>query len=148
MRHCPAVAAGATLSYDYAILYGQGSDHLNSVCELKSNAAALLAWWPSIQQAGCSSAPLAARDPKAATLGLTLAPNPANTHADLYLDTPLRARTLLRVCDLAGRVHTQAELPAGTQAHTLDLHELPAGLYLVELSSAAGRAVQRIVVQR
>jgi Secretion system C-terminal sorting domain len=139
--------AGATLSYDYAVLYGRGTDHLNSVCELKSNAAALLAWWPTLQQAACSSAPLSARDPQAPTLGLSIAPNPANTRADLRLDTPLRARTQLRVCDLAGRVHTQAELPAGTQAHTLDLQELPAGLYLVQLSSAAGSAVQRIAVQ-
>jgi Secretion system C-terminal sorting domain len=138
----------STISFDYAVLYGQGTDHLNSVCELKANAAALLTWWPALQQAACSSAPLSARDPQAATLGLTIAPNPASTRADLRLDTPLRARTQLRVSDLAGRVHTQAELPAGTQAHTLDLQDLPAGLYLVQLSSSEGSAVQRIAVQR
>jgi hypothetical protein len=65
-----------------------------------------------------------------------------DTHAQLCLDAPLR------VCDLAERVHLRESLGAGTQVHELDVQALPAGMYLVQLQSAAGNAVRRIAVQR
>ncbi len=74
-------------------------------------------------------------------LTLTVWPNPATSLLHIRSGMPL-AR--LRLLDLSGRaVHAQE---AHGTTHTIPLHTLPAGLYLLEAEDATGRkAVQRVV---
>jgi hypothetical protein len=74
-------------------------------------------------------------------LTLTVWPNPATSLLHIRSGQPL-AR--LRLLDLSGRaVHAQE---AQGTTHTIPLHTLPAGLYLLEAEDTAGRkAVQRVV---
>ena len=74
-------------------------------------------------------------------LTLTAWPNPATSLLHIRSGLPL-AR--LRLLDLSGRtVHAQE---AHGTTHTIPLHTLPAGLYLLEAEDTTGRkAVQRVV---
>ena len=74
-------------------------------------------------------------------LTLTVWPNPATSLLHIRSGLPL-AR--LRLLDLSGRaVHAQE---AHGTTHTIPLHTLPAGLYLLEAEDTTGRkAVQRVV---
>jgi hypothetical protein len=74
-------------------------------------------------------------------LTLTVWPNPATSLLHIRSGLPL-AR--LRLLDLSGRaVHAQE---AQGTTHTIPLHTLPAGLYLLEAEDTTGRkAVQRVV---
>ncbi len=74
-------------------------------------------------------------------LSLTAWPNPATSLLHIRSGLPL-AR--LRLLDLSGRaVHAQE---AQGTTHTIPLHTLPAGLYLLEAEDTTGRkAVQRVV---
>jgi hypothetical protein len=76
-------------------------------------------------------------------LTLTAWPNPATLLLHIRSGLPL-AR--LRLLDLSGRaVHAQE---AHGTTHTIPLHTLPAGLYLLEAEDTTGhKAVQRVVVQ-
>jgi hypothetical protein len=74
-------------------------------------------------------------------LTLTVWPNPATSLLHIRSGLPL-AR--LRLLDLSGRA-LHAQEAQGT-THTIPLHTLPAGLYLLEAEDTAGRkAVQRVV---
>ena len=77
-------------------------------------------------------------------LTLTVWPNPATSLLHIRSGLPL-AR--LRLLDLSGRaVHAQE---AQGTTHTIPLHTLPAGLYLLEATDPHGRrAVQKMVVQQ
>jgi hypothetical protein len=83
-----------------------------------------------------------ATKPAAPSLALSVYPNPATTTATVETPRPTR----LVVLDVMGRrVRTE---PALRQQHTLDLHGMAAGIYLVRAEAANGQTgVQRLVVQ-
>lgn len=79
-----------------------------------------------------------------ATIGLY--PNPNAGLFTLTAQPPLAGPVMLSVFDLQGRRLWQATA-AGLGSSTVDA-DLPSGMYLVEISSAKGRSVQRFVVNR
>lgn len=84
--------------------------------------------------------------------GITTYPSPVagTVHVRFGLDAP--GRVALRVFDLLGRDvlggRDEASVGAGEHEWTLDLHALPAGLYLLQLHTAYGSQVHPIVVAR
>jgi hypothetical protein len=79
---------------------------------------------------------------------LTLAPNPTTGRVVVQLVQATAQAAALQVLDALGRTVYQQALPAAaTQEQTLDLQALPAGVYLVRVTSAAGVATQRLVRQ-
>ena len=78
---------------------------------------------------------------------LTLAPNPTTGQVTVRLLQPTAQAATLQVLDALGREVQHLVLPAATQEQALDLHALPAGVYLVRVVSAAGVATQRLVRQ-
>jgi hypothetical protein len=79
---------------------------------------------------------------------LTLAPNPTTGRLTVQLVQATAQAATLQVLDALGRPMYQQALPAAaTQEHALDLQALPAGVYLVRVTSAAGVATQRLVRQ-
>lgn len=90
-----------------------------------------------VQLASLAAAPL-----------LTLAPNPTTGRVVVQLVQATAQAANLQVLDALGRTVYQQALPAAaTQEQTLDLQALPAGVYLVRVTSAAGVATQRLVRQ-
>jgi hypothetical protein len=90
-----------------------------------------------VQRATVAAAPL-----------LTLAPNPTTGRLTVQLVQATAQAATLQVLDALGRSVYQQGLPAAaTQEQTLDLQALPAGVYLVRVTSAAGVATQRLVRQ-
>ena len=74
-------------------------------------------------------------------MGVRVYPNP--THGTLFLEgTPERGLDRVRVLDLNGR-----PVRSFTGNAPLILGQLPRGIYLLELSSAGARQVEKIVVQ-
>jgi hypothetical protein len=84
------------------------------------------------------------RAAQAAALPMALYPNPTTGTVFLQLpDALTNAQVELR--DLAGRVLLQAPLVG--PSHTLQLADLPAGVYTLRVAGAQGVATQRIVLQ-
>lgn len=97
--------------------------------------------------------PVSAEDDAApeSAVALSLYPNPTRgtTTLTLALDRP--QRVTLSVYDVLGRrvlADDLGALPAGEQAHRLDVGALPSGVYILRLTGEAGaRAMARLVRQ-
>ena len=72
-------------------------------------------------------------------------PNPASGSATVELDG--NTEGTLTLTDLFGRTLTTMAVHAGTTAATLDLSSLPAGLYLLQLTTKDAMATRRISVR-
>ncbi len=81
----------------------------------------------------------------AGSLRLELQPNPASDMVELTLDAPDGGR--LTLTDLAGREVLQMAIPAPTTTLHLDIHTLPAGAYMLKVSTPNGTASRRLLVQ-
>ncbi|MEO6758390.1 MAG: HYR domain-containing protein, partial [Saprospiraceae bacterium] len=81
--------------------------------------------------------------------GLRLSPNPARDQVTLLWDKPQGAVFEITVCDLAGRIVRRCETETSAVASTLDVSDLPAGLWLVRLLSTNGSTVvRRLVIEK
>ncbi|MCR4829154.1 MAG: T9SS type A sorting domain-containing protein, partial [Bacteroidales bacterium] len=72
-----------------------------------------------------------------------LQPNPAHKEVSIVADEALIA---IELCDMAGRTVLQAS-PTETNAHTLNLKDIPGGTYMVRVQTARGTTVRKLVVQ-
>lgn len=93
---------------------------------------------------------LGTRSSTVATTGLELYPNPARSSTTLFIPKGLlREPVSVTVCNALGGVVQRTTLPAGRADAelALDLANLPAGLYLVQLATAQGPLVKRLVVE-
>jgi len=76
---------------------------------------------------------------------LIIYPNPSNGIFNLRLDRGANTLTDIRVLDISGRtVFTQRSVNLSFAHHTLNLNELTAGTYVLELSSGNGSVSKRI----
>lgn len=74
-----------------------------------------------------------------------ISPNPAGDFTRIALKNASPARLLLH--DAQGRLVQETAIVEGQQQLTLETGALPAGLYFVELQSAAGNSTQRLLVK-
>lgn len=85
-------------------------------------------------------------------IGLRISPVPAATTLDIAFTLKERSRVSLRIVDMMGRTLSRPiaedELDAGRHALALDVASLPAGSYVVELTSGGTRVQERMVVER
>ncbi len=85
-------------------------------------------------------------------IGLRISPVPAATTLDIAFTLKERSRVSLRIVDMMGRALLRPieedELDAGRHARSLDVTSLPAGSYVLELTSGGARVQERIVVER
>lgn len=89
-------------------------------------------------------------DPAAASLGLTVGPNPARGPVTVRYTLGAAATVRLRVVDVRGREvwAVDAARSAGAHADRLDTSGLAPGVYAVRLDTPGGGAVRRLVVAR
>jgi hypothetical protein len=87
--------------------------------------------------------------PAALAQQVGLYPNPAKTNAFVELPASLgRLAVTATLVDALGRVVRTVVLPAqGSAAHSLDLHELPTGVYALRLTTSTGTIVKRLTVE-
>lgn len=80
---------------------------------------------------------------------LSLWPNPADGSATLYFASDRNQRITLRVFDFSGRVVYQqnSEITKGNNALALQLGQLSAGTYTVQVQHADGVSTEKLVVQ-
>ncbi|MBP9151844.1 MAG: T9SS type A sorting domain-containing protein [Flavobacteriales bacterium] len=76
---------------------------------------------------------------------LIIYPNPSNGMMNIRLDRGVNTVTDIRVLDISGRVvFAQSNVNLSFANHTLNLSELSAGTYVLELSSVNGRVSKQI----
>ncbi len=85
------------------------------------------------------------------SLPWTLHPNPANGASVLLTATlPTAGTVLVEICDVLGRSWSRTQLeraPAGSLQHRLEVGALPAGAYVVRLTTPGGNAMsQRLLI--
>lgn len=83
----------------------------------------------------------------AAELSVSLTPNPAR-HEVLITYDQLTNNGIGRVLDLNGKVWETFSLKAGTGSQRMDAIDLPAGIYIVNISNADQVSTQRLVIQK
>ncbi len=131
-----------------AIPYGRGSNHLDSVTQLRAASDALQAahdagtLFPVANEGGA---------PSARTLALAAPrPNPTTGDAEVALTMPDAADVRVRVVDVLGR--TVAAVHDGPLAAGATVLRLPAGLapgvYTVVAEAGDARAVRRLTIAR
>ena len=82
-------------------------------------------------------------------IALTALPNPASDLLHLSVDQPLSGTVRASLISADGRTLLQRSLNglAAGQVLTLDVQEMPAGVYLVRLESGAGVGVRKVVIR-
>ena len=80
---------------------------------------------------------------------LTAQPNPASDLLHLTVDQPLSGAVRASLISADGRLLLQRSVNglASAQVLTLDVQEIPSGVYLVRLESGAGVGVQKVVIR-
>jgi hypothetical protein len=82
-------------------------------------------------------------------LRMTLGPNPASSSIDVQFARPLTADATLEVIDLHGRICAQQMVPAGSQAHVIDVaNTLAPGMYTVRLIAITGSVASPLVIKQ
>jgi hypothetical protein len=81
-------------------------------------------------------------------LGVNLFPNPVAERSELnvnFTNAPSRGTTSLRIFDISGQLMQQ--MPLGGQYNQVDIGQLPAGVYFVEVVEGRKAWQERLVVQ-
>jgi uncharacterized repeat protein (TIGR01451 family) len=92
---------------------------------------------------------VAADEAQKQTLAMTLQPNPAQSVLSISLNTALQGNVKVSLISAEGRValqNMQEDMYEG-QIITLDVENIPAGVYMVRLESNAGMSVAKVVIQ-
>ena len=87
---------------------------------------------------------LANPEPDKAALTLTVFPNPVKEMLDLTV-AKNKSGLKLTLTNVIGRTLQTKVLPAGTLQTRLDLRSLPAGVYLLQVSSPEKKIIQKII---
>lgn len=86
--------------------------------------------------------------PKGMGNSFALYPNPTTEAVQLQLHDSWEGETEVRVMDLSGKLLLWDNMsPARSRMASLQVQDLPAGVYLVECRSEAQRAVKKLVIQ-
>lgn len=79
---------------------------------------------------------------------LSLSPNPALKEATLHLSQAIEPRAKARLYDAIGHlVASPPLLPRTPQEITVDLRGVPAGFYLLQLSTGASHLTRKLIVR-
>lgn len=79
------------------------------------------------------------------TLGVTLYPNPAQTTVNIAFQQPVGAPVQLLLLNALGQQCAQQNIAANQQTHTLDISQIPAGIYFVKLQSGNQQQTIKLV---
>ncbi len=77
-------------------------------------------------------------------------PNPVSKEAQLRFTTKESSFGQIELLDINGRqlkIFHQGILPIGEQLFTLNVEDIPAGIYLVRLHGPEGQLVKKIVIE-
>lgn len=80
-------------------------------------------------------------------LSMALLPNPSQEQTTLTLGCKLEEDAQIQVLDIAGKICQQHVLPKGQTIFNLELSDLPAAVYLVQLKGKNFNATQKLVVE-
>ncbi|WP_400192566.1 PA14 domain-containing protein [Hymenobacter sp. B81] len=96
-----------------------------------------------------TSAPVAVLMPRTPGRGpaATVHPNPSQGRFVLRLAEPAEAGTGLELLDLRGRRVHEAVVPVNAREQVVEVPGLSKGVYLLRLTSPAGRSTQRLVIE-
>ena len=78
---------------------------------------------------------------------ILLYPNPARDQFRLQLPAPLEDRAQLSLFDGRGSLVQRGIMAIGEREHTVEVGQLPKGLYFVQLQIGAQTVTRRVVVQ-
>ena len=80
---------------------------------------------------------------------MRLYPNPTSGNLSIDLAEALHSEGTFRfkVIDMQARVYYQGEIQGFTTPHTIDVHDLASGMYILELSDRAGKVLRRKFVK-
>ncbi len=90
---------------------------------------------------------LISRDEALEALALRVFPNPTNQGVTIELPGQTSPEMEVRVLTVDGRELMRKRSLSGFNSLTLEVGSLPAGLYLLDVTTAEGRATQRLVVR-
>ncbi len=79
--------------------------------------------------------------------GIELFPNPSDGHLQLRVQHAIKQPLMLRVTDMYGRQLYHNAYRSLRDELALDLADLPAGMYLLEMKTAGASTVRRIVIE-
>lgn len=82
-----------------------------------------------------------------AKLNFSLTPNPTNETARLHFDVAPAGDTRVALLDLTGRQIRHWALTPGALSLSMDVRDVPKGIYTVLVENAAGRAARKLAVQ-
>ncbi|MGV3629584.1 MAG: T9SS type A sorting domain-containing protein [Bacteroidota bacterium] len=133
------LSSGDTVFQSYAILYARSGDHLQNVQNLMQQAADVKLFYAN-DTLMCS--PYSAGMAEKQKLQLDVHPNPSGGLISLEFEA---ARVKARILQLEGTQILEKEL--SQQEKTLDLSNLPKGIYFLKIDSEKGSNTQKIILQ-
>lgn len=124
-------------TFVYGLLWARGRDFLDSVTQLKAQAATIKDLYPSFLKPSTLTS-LAETPAPTPALRANLYPNPSSNQLTLSFRLLEMQRTTITIFDLLGRPLTTLQdqtLAQGTHTQALPIHNLPNGHYLLRLTA-------------
>ncbi|MEM7038410.1 MAG: T9SS type A sorting domain-containing protein, partial [Bacteroidota bacterium] len=139
--------AGEKVEFDVAFLTVWGGDHIASVCSLKEKSAVVKNWWAN-QNQGCFNVVTEGeeKDGGNGEIGEALwrlAPNPAEDQVAVVFSEVGKKKGAVTLLDLKGRILQEIERPAGVMRLELNIEELAAGMYMIQVNGGGGRLLMK-----
>jgi hypothetical protein len=129
-------------SMTYAMVFAQGSDHLNSVTELLSAVDEVQARYDNGDFDGCYQATLGLEVQESLSFAIYPNPNQGNFHVDL---SNLSGDCTVQLIDMSGRILHEEVFSSGQLEEIVTTAQ--AGVYVVKVTSGRGDATQRVVIE-
>ncbi len=146
---------GEARAFDVAFLFAQGTDHLDSVAELRAASDLVQTAYEAgalFDDPRVVSAEDDARGGQPAGLALgAIHPNPFTSGTTVPFNVGAGSRVRLAVYDMLGRevaVLAEGDLPAGGHRAQFDGSRLASGVYLVVLEAGGQRQANRVLLLR
>lgn len=134
--------AGNRITFSYALLYGQGSDHLNSVAQLQSLADFAQVFYNN-QSSNCFDVSVAGVSELADDLSVTIAPNPNSGSFKILSDESL-VNASVTVFDASGKQVGKLVIDSNNQQVDLGLSQ---GVYYLNINMEGYSIKKKFVVK-
>ena len=144
-------APNDTLEFIYAIIWSRGTDHLDSVRQLKEDVFRMRFAAPSLLNLTEVVETSTQQSPAPAVIHLDQFPNPFTNRTTLQFTLPTPSHAQLSIYDVLGReIERLMDQPgvAGTHAVTFDGSNLPPGVYYARLETASVQLTKKLVIVR
>lgn len=135
-----AFNSGDTITQTYAILYARTGNHLENVQKIIDLSAEVKVFFDNESNTSCNEATW--NVPEFNSTEFNVYPNPSS--GMLHIENSENTRVHIEIRDITGKL-IYTGLPTTQSSISINVEEIPRGIYLINLNTEQGKTVRKII---